>query len=245
MTACGVQWLVIAMSGAVAALSATVGTPAEATDLRLPTHSRVLFQGDSITDMNRGRTEDPNHILGHSYAFLIAARSGASSPGLDLTFLNRGISGNKVADLAGRWQADAIDLNPDILSILIGINDVCGGTDMDRFERDYDDLLARTRQALPKVKLVLCEPFGVEATWPHGSWDAVATRLATARAAVARLARKHGALLVPLQSVFDAAARRAPANHWTWDGIHPTYSGQQLIADQWTRMVGKEWGGRS
>src|SRR6478736_6387995 len=82
--------------------------------------SRILFQGDSITDGNRGRNEDPNHILGHGYVFIIAAQYGAAFPALNLSFLNRGISGNKVTDLEKRWQQDTIELKPDVLSILIG-----------------------------------------------------------------------------------------------------------------------------
>jgi len=78
-----------------------------------------LFQGDSITDGNRGRTKDPNHIMGHGYAFSIASRLGADLPEKQFTFYNRGISGNKVSDLAARWQADTLDLKPDVLSILV------------------------------------------------------------------------------------------------------------------------------
>jgi hypothetical protein len=74
--------------------------------------NRILFQGDSITDGNRGRNNDPNHVLGHSYAFLVAAKFGALLPERNLTFFNRGISGNKVPDLAARWQQDTIELNP-------------------------------------------------------------------------------------------------------------------------------------
>ena len=109
--------------------------------------ARVLFQGDSITDMGRGRTEDPNHILGHSYVFIIAARQGAAFPVQGVTFINRGVSGNTLADLAARWQADTIALKPDVLSILIGINDVghClkrnQPVSIDSYERAYDRLL--------------------------------------------------------------------------------------------------------
>ncbi|HZR16185.1 MAG TPA: GDSL-type esterase/lipase family protein [Verrucomicrobiae bacterium] len=85
--------------------------------------TRILFQGDSLTDGNRGRSEDPNHILGHGYVFIIAAQYGAAFPDLNLTFINRGISGNKVTDLEKRWQQDTIDLKPDVLGILIGVND--------------------------------------------------------------------------------------------------------------------------
>ncbi len=86
-------------------------------------HDTILFQGDSITDGNRGRSPDPNHILGHGYVFIIAAKYGAAFPERNLNFMNRGVSGNTVADLAQRWQQDTLDFKPDLLSILIGVND--------------------------------------------------------------------------------------------------------------------------
>src|SRR3954453_13824130 len=85
--------------------------------------ARILFQGDSITDGNRGRSADPNHILGHGYAFIIAAKFGAAFAPLNLEFINRGVSGNTVLGLQKRWPADTIALKPDVLSVLIGIND--------------------------------------------------------------------------------------------------------------------------
>ena len=79
--------------------------------------ARILFQGDSITDMARGRGTDPNHILGHSYVFLIAAKYGAAFPELEIDFVNRGVGGSTVLDLEKRWQKDTLDLKPDLLSI--------------------------------------------------------------------------------------------------------------------------------
>jgi len=124
-------------------------------------NTRILFQGDSITDMNRGRTADPNHVLGHSYVFIIASKYGSSFPDRKLTFINRGVSGNTVADLSKRWDKDTLALKPDILSILIGINDLGHGVSAVQYEQSYDKLLADTVKALPEVRLVLCEPFGL------------------------------------------------------------------------------------
>ncbi len=138
----------------------TAADPAPA--FRLGT--RVLFQGDSITDMNRGRTADPNHILGHSYAFLLAAKYGAMLPERQLVFINRGISGNTVAGLANRWQADALDLKPDILSILIGINDASRHTPLDEWEKGYDKLLADSVADNPNLRIVVGEPFTMRAS---------------------------------------------------------------------------------
>lgn len=197
--------------------------------------TRVLFQGDSITDMNRGRTADPNHILGHSYAFLIAARYGADHPEDQIAFINRGISGHTVADLAKRWQADTIDLKPDVLSILIGINDLNKGVSAQDYESRYDELLSTTVKALPNVKLILLEPFGLPTGKKKEGYDDHLKNLHERQAIVARLAEKYHAKLVKLQSVFEDAAQHAPAETWIWDGVHPTYAGQQLVADAWMK----------
>ncbi len=115
--------------------------------------ARILFQGDSITDGNRGRSADPNHILGHGYVFIIAAKYGAAFPDLKLDFINRGVSGNTVLDLEKRWQKDTLDLKPDVLSILIGVNDSGRGVKLDQYEQVYDKLLIQAKAANPKLKL--------------------------------------------------------------------------------------------
>src|SRR3569833_19553 len=124
-----------------------------------------LFQGDSITDGNRSRNNDWNHVMGHGYAYLIASRLWYDKPGRGFHFFNRGISGNKVTDLAARWQTDTIDIKPNVLSILVGINDensVINGQDVvdaAKYEEVYRNLLTETRIKLPGVTLVLMEPF--------------------------------------------------------------------------------------
>ena len=203
--------------------------------------TRILFQGDSITDGNRGRNADPNHILGHGYQFIIAARFGESLAEHHLVFQNRGISGNKVSDLAGRWRTDTLDLKPDLLSILIGINDLNAGVSAADYERQYDQLLTETRSALPSVRLVLGEPFGLPVGHFATDWEKHRSDLAARRDIVHRLADKHHAVVVPYQQAFDAATRRAPAAEWIWDGIHPTYAGHQLMANEWIRVVRAAW----
>lgn len=203
--------------------------------------ARVLFQGDSITDGNRGRSADPNHILGHGYAFIIAARYGAAYPESGLTFLNRGVSGNKVTDLVARWPKETLELAPDVLSILIGINDAAAGVSVADFERDYDQLLTETRAARPGIRLVLGEPFHLPVGSRKNGWEAAEADLKRRREVVARLAKKHGAALALFQQAFDAAARRAAPDYWIWDGIHPTYSGHQIMADEWVRAVKEFW----
>ena len=196
--------------------------------------ARILFQGDSITDGNRGRSADPNHILGHGYVFIIAAKYGAAFPDLKLDFLNRGVSGNTVLDLEKRWQKDTLDLKPDVLSILIGVNDSGRGVSLDQYEQVYDKLITQAKAANPKIKLVLCAPF----VKPTGK---INEDIRKRQEIVAKLAQKHGAALVRFQPVFDEAVKRAPADYWIWDSVHPTYRGHQLMADEWERVVRDFW----
>lgn len=203
--------------------------------------SRILFQGDSITDGNRGRSKDPNHILGHGYQAEISARFGADLAERHLVFMNRGISGNKVSDLTNRWQKDTIDLKPDVLSILIGVNDLNFGVSAEQYEQQYDQLLADTTNALPNVKLVLGEPFGLPVGGKKDVWEKYCADLAVRQAIVAKLGEKYHAPVVHYQKMFDAATNRVSADYWIWDGVHPTYSGHQLMADEWVRTVQAYW----
>jgi lysophospholipase L1-like esterase len=203
--------------------------------------ARILFQGDSITDGNRGRNTDPNHILGHGYQALISSRYGADFPESNLTFINRGISGHRVSDLARRWQTDTIELKPDILSILVGINDLNSGVSAQQFEQQYDQLLAETIKSLPNVRLVLGEPFGLPVGRKKSNWETHRIQLEERIAIVNKLGQKYHAPVVHYQKMFQNATNQAPAEYWIWDGVHPTYAGHQLMADEWIRTVKDFW----
>jgi lysophospholipase L1-like esterase len=209
-------------------------------------HINFLFQGDSITDGNRGRDKDPNHIMGHGYAFSIASRAGASFPEKANVFYNRGISGNKVTDLAKRWQADTMELKPDVLSILVGINDTNtvvnkqGIITPEEYGKVYRTLLAQTRAQLPSCLLVLCEPFILPVGRVKENWNVWNDDMKQRQALVANLAKEFDAVFVPLQQVFNDAVKLASPDYWIWDGIHPTYSGHELITREWLKQVGKE-----
>ena len=206
---------------------------------------RILFQGDSITDAGRNRENE--RALGTGYPNLVAAELGFDAPGACL-FLNRAISGNRVVDLYARWKIDAINLAPDVISILIGINDVWhevsrqNGVEAARFEQIYDLLLSLTRERLPQAKLMLLEPFVLKSSATEAAWDYFQSETALRAQAVRRLAQRYGAVLVPLQEKFDAAVRLAPAEHWLQDGVHPTPAGHELIQREWIRTF-KEMGG--
>jgi len=204
----------------------------------------VLFQGDSITDAGRDRSKTglPNNqpAMGGGYAWLAGAELLVDHPAANLLVYNRGVSGNKVFQLADRWQADCLDLSPALVSILIGVNDIWhklngnyNGT-VEIYERDYRALLERTRKALPKVKLVICEPFVLRCGAVNKKWF---PEFDTYRASARRVADSFHATFVPFQAMFDEAVKYAPPAHWAGDGVHPTSAGASLMAHTWLRAV--------
>lgn len=204
----------------------------------------ILFQGDSITDGNRGRNEDLNHIMGHGYAFSIASRLGAEYPQKKLKFYNRGVSGNKIIDLAARWQTDTLDIKPDVLSILIGVNDASSVVlnwepivTTDKYEEVYTNLLKQTKDQLPDVVLVLCEPFILPVGAVKEHWSAYHDDISKRQEVVKKLAKKFEAIHIAYQEVFDDACKKATADYWIWDGIHPTVAGHELLAKEWIKKV--------
>ncbi len=208
--------------------------------------SVILFQGDSITDAGRDRNAEgsANHIgaMGRGYAYLIATQLLGAYPHSDLKIYNRGISGHKVPQLAERWDKDCIDLQPDLLSILIGVNDIWHkrngqyAGDAREYEAGYMALVDRTRQALPSTRLVICEPFVLKCGAVDDSWF---PDFDLYRAAARRVAKAHKALFVPFHSVFEkAVADGVPPSYWAGDGVHPSMAGAELMAKTWLKTVG-------
>jgi lysophospholipase L1-like esterase len=204
----------------------------------------VLFQGDSITDAGRSRKEadQPNNqqAIGNGYAWMAAGQLLVDRADDNLKVFNRGISGHKVFQLADRWQRDCFDLKPDVLSILIGVNDIWhmingkyDGT-VEIYQRDYNTLLERTKNILPRVKLVVCEPFVLRCGAVNDKWFPA---FDACRAAARRVAEKAGAVFVPFQSTFDTAVKFAPPEHWAKDGVHPSTYGNALMAHAWLEVV--------
>lgn len=197
----------------------------------------VLFQGDSITDAGRSRDHDGD--LGRGYASLVAAWFGMLHPERHVRFLNRGISGNRVRDLRERWQVDCLDLQPDWVSILIGINDTWrrydsgDSTSTEAYAETYAEILTMIRENTD-ARVILLEPFVL----PHPE-DRLTWRedLDPKIAAVRRLAREFQALYIPLDGLFAAAAARREAAFWAADGVHPTPSGHALIAQAWLQTI--------
>jgi lysophospholipase L1-like esterase len=214
--------------------------------LKLAKGSVILFQGDSITDGNRGRDADPNHIMGHGYQFSVASRWGAEYPEKELKFYNRAVSGNKVIGLAARWQNDTLDLKPAILSILVGVNDSTSViydwkpvVPVEQYEEVYRQLLDQTKAALPEVLLVLCEPFVLPVAHVEKDWDKYHADITRRQAIVRKFSQEYDAVFVPFQEVFNNAIKKAPASYWIWDGVHPTVAGHELMAREWIKQVSK------
>ena len=198
--------------------------------------SLVLFQGDSITDAGRNRDDN---CLGHGYAMMAAAWYHASFPQDNVSFINRGIGGNRVRDLKDRWEQDCLQLKPDLISILIGIND-CGRrydsndpTSVLDFKEDYRYILDQIKKEL-NAEIILCEPFLLPVKEEQKKWR---EDLDPKIHAVRELAREFDTLYLPLDGIFAEAAVNKELTFWTSDGVHPTPSGHALIAKSWLSVI--------
>ncbi len=201
----------------------------------------ILFQGDSITDAGRSRTDFENY-RGFGYATLVAAALGYERPG-EFRYLNLGISGNRTCDLLARVKTDFIAEAPDFLSILIGVNDVWhefhehpNGVSAEWFETYYDLLLTQIKAACPQTRMMILEPFVLCGPATADKYDTFRKEVELRAAASRRIADKHGCLFVPLQEKFDALAKQSgETTHWLLDGVHPTAMGHEMIKNEWIR----------
>ncbi|MCP4268014.1 MAG: SGNH/GDSL hydrolase family protein [Candidatus Brocadiaceae bacterium] len=191
-------------------------------------NSVILFQGDSITDCGRNG-EDPNS-LGEGYVSMIIAMLSEKYSQYNSKYLNRGISGDRIGDLAIRWKTDCIDLKPDLLSILIGVNDTLI-TPARQFEVEYRELLRRTKKELD-VKIIMCEPFLLLYS-NNPCRDDLNPKIEI----VHKLAKEFEAVLIPLDKVFHDSCSLQPPEYWASDSVHPTPEGHSLIAKTWLEHV--------
>lgn len=206
---------------------------------------KVLFQGDSITDVGRSREDDTN--VGRGYPHLIKAAYNLSDP-RKYEFINRGIAGNKSVDIYARIRSDIINLAPDFMSILFGVNDVSheifrrNGVEAEKYEMIYSMLIEEVTKALPHIKILIMEPFLLPASATVGKLDdgrdiyPLYRAEVEKRAAVAkRVADKYSIDFLPLQNLFDTAALETAPEYWLHDGVHPSEAGHALIAAEWTK----------
>lgn len=222
---------------------------------------RVLFIGDSITDGNWGNVCSPkpsserslgdmNHIYGSGYMYLCASYYQGNYPEKEYDFFNRGISGNTLLDLEKRWKEDVIEMNPDVLSVLIGTNDIHHhlrsgngkAFDFEVWERRYRALLDCSLKANPKLKIILAAPFvantgNMRKSKNFAERDSMVRRCA---AIVERIAHDYHAIYLPYNTMFDELLKTCPTSkdtYWIWDGLHPTPAGHRRMADMWIERV--------
>lgn len=204
---------------------------------------KILFQGDSITDAGRDRNRKAANdaaALGNGYPMFVAGDVLRDHAGANVNVFNRGVSGNKVPDLDSRWEEDCIQLNPDVLSILIGVNDIWHklngkyeGTVNDYYT-GYLALIDRTQKALPKTRIVICEPFVLHCGAVNGAWF---PEFEQRRAMAELVATQHKLDFVPFQKMFDEAVQNTEPKYWAADGVHPTLAGHALMAKKWREVT--------
>ncbi|MBR4762429.1 MAG: SGNH/GDSL hydrolase family protein [Clostridia bacterium] len=205
---------------------------------------KILFQGDSITDCCRNRQNDNN--VGDGYPVLVKAKLGYDYPGV-YDFKNRGISGNRVVDVYARIKSDIINLRPDYMSILIGVNDVWhevdwqNGVDADKFEKIYSMLIEEIKAELPDIKIMILEPFCLRANATENTeeipdkWNIFSGEVRKRAQKAKAVAEKYNLCFVPLQDKFDEMAQKAENSYWLVDGVHPQAPGHELIAREWLK----------
>jgi lysophospholipase L1-like esterase len=208
------------------------------------TNKVVLFQGDSITESARTKRKEntPNdpESLGSGYVLLAAGALLDEYSNIRPIIYNRGISGNKVFQLAERWDKDCIELKPNLISILVGVNYFWNIPDgaykgaLEIYQNDYLALLERTKKALPEVTLVICEPFALKCGVVNQKWFPAFDGY---RDAAKKVAAEFKTIFVPFQSAFDKVVENSPPQYWAADGVHPTLAGSHLMAKTWLKTV--------
>ena len=205
---------------------------------------KILFFGDSITDAGRNRTADyDNSSYGFGYPYILNAFLTGKHP-KEFDVINRGISGDRIVDLYARVKKDVWNLKPDMLSILVGINDIWheigygNGVDIVRFEKVYRMLIEDTLKVLPDIKIVIVEPFvlKVKGSIAETEYERFSQIKEYAKV-VKKIAEDYKCVFVPLQEKLDKAAEKYGAEYCLVDGVHPAIGGAYLIADEWLKTV--------
>ena len=210
----------------------------------LKPNSTILFQGDSITDCGRNRETsgiNPAEDLGNGYPAKIAAAREIFYPDSKIHFVNRGISGSRVKDLLERYEKDFKALKPDLVSILIGINDTWrrydknDPTDTEIFENQYHNLLKNLKRDLPGTKIVIIEPFLLDSDPGKKHWR---EDLDPKIQAVRRLAKEYADYFIPMDGIFAShAVAGIKEAEMAADGVHPTPLGHGIIASHWLKIL--------
>lgn len=196
----------------------------------------ILFQGDSITDVFRDW--DNGEDLGKGYPLFVSSKLGYEMPG-QFKFYNRGRSGDRIVDVYARIKADIINLKPDFMSILIGVNDVWqeylegNGVSAEKFEKIYCMIIEEVKQELPNCEIMIMAPFLLKGEATEEKWDEFFAEVKNRAKIAKKVAEKYGLKFVALQDKFDEAQKKMPQPYWAYDGVHPTHNGHALIQKAW------------
>lgn len=196
-----------------------------------------LFQGDSITDAGRDDENQDNFGLGCGYALLLASDIEKNNKG-KIKFINCGKSGDRITDVYARIKEDIINLKPDYMSILIGVNDVsheltmgCGVTPK-KFGMIYELLIEEIKESLPEIRIIILEPFVLKGTATGKLWNDFNCEVRKLADVSKQIAQKYVLKFVPLQDKFDELSSDGDTRYWSVDGIHPTSAGHQVIKEE-------------
>ncbi len=203
-----------------------------------------LFQGDSITDAFRPQSADLKY-LGQGYATMTAGLLHQKFPGR-FEFLNRGVSGNRIVDLYARIKQDVINLKPDYMSVLIGVNDVGhefthqNGVDPEKYEKIYTMFIEEVKAALPDIKIVILEPFIADGEWTREQGSEIRGVVEQTAAKAQKIAEKFDLPFVPLQAKINELVEKFGESYVTHEGVHPTPVGHGVIAASLVEVLEKE-----
>ena len=224
----------------------------------------ILFIGDSITDGNWGspskypcssderNKNDLNHILGHGFVEMTAGYFQGEFPDSNFSFINRGISGETLGQIANRWQKDALNHNPDIISLLCGTNDIhywlesnpssVSDFDLDLYTATLDSLIQETKENLPESKIILCTPFVAKAGWAGKAPDYELREegvdsIASVTRAIAKKYSNQNVFLLDFRALKDTLqSENENMEYWIWDGIHPTSAMHYRMSKEWINL---------
>ncbi len=201
-----------------------------------------LFQGDSITDANRDDEEQINCGLGCGYAFFLASEFEQNNKD-KIKFINRGNSGDRITDVYARIKEDIINLKPDYMSILIGVNDVsheltmnCGVTPK-KFRKIYTMLIEEIKESLPEIDIIILEPFILKGSCTEKLWSNFNCEVRKLAEISKEIAEAFNLKFVPLQNRFDELCSNGNTAYWTADGIHPTTEGHHVIKEELLKVI--------
>ena len=200
----------------------------------------IVFQGDSITDGERNRNRD--NYMGSGYVTMTAGAIAVDYPG-QYHFINRGISGNRSVDMYARIKKDVLNLKPDIMTVLIGVNDVWhefssqNGINAPKFEKILELFLTEVQEELPEIRMFLLEPFVLYGTATEANFEAFQKEVFLRADACKRVAERLNIPYIPLQKKIEELASCTSNDYVLHDGVHPTCAGHQLISRELYRTL--------